>query len=160
MGYIGAFAVILAVFMIWREYSGFLESELCWCRAFLDALMDMREKMRCYLDSPRVWAEGYCAKALEECGFLKALRDGMSITEAYGLARTGACFSESTDAVLTDCFARLGGGYLDTELEMLGSAIDKLGKEERLRTEELPRKKKVAGAVLGACASGIVILVI
>ena len=146
--------------MTWREYSALLGSELLWCRTFIGALSDMREKMRCYLDSPRAWAEGYKGGALEECGFLDLLRGGVGIADAYEGSRAGRNLSDVSDDILTDCFSRLGDGYLDTELSLIDAAIDKLSAEEKRAAAELPRKRKAMGAVLGACACGIVILVI
>lgn len=158
--YIGAAVIIFAAFTVWREYAAFLERGVCWCRAFLAALCDLREKMKCYLDSPRSWAEGYEDGLLYECGFLERLRDGENLHEAYRASRRGACLSDTADEILDSCFRRLGEGYLDTELESVELAIEKLSGEEARGSEELVRRRKVAGAVLGACASGIVILVI
>ena len=64
------------------------------------------------------------------------------------------------DDVLLGCFSRLGEGYLDTELEAISAGIDKLRSHVDRYGEELTKKRKVAGALIGACASGIVILVI
>lgn len=146
--------------MTWREYSLLLGAELLWCRAFVSALTDMRAKMRCYLDSPRAWAEGYCGGPLEECGFLDLLREGVGVAEAYRGTRANMSLSDICDTLITDCFSRLGEGYLDTELSLMDLTIDKLSSEEKRAAEELPRKRKAMGAVLGACACGIVILVI
>ena len=160
MVYLGAFAVIIAAFMVWREYVGYLEGELYWCREMLSALRDLREKMKCYLTSPSDWAIGYYSEGLLECGFLKRLSSKEDILCAYRSSRSDMCISDKADEILTACFSRLGEGYLDTELESLELAIGKLGEEEARATSESLRRRKVAGAFLGACASGIVIMVI
>ena len=160
MAYFGAVAVILAMYMIWREYSGFLSGELGWSRCYLRALFDYREKVRCYMQTPMRWAEGYTDDMLISCGFLERLMQGEDIGTAYRLARSDMGVSDSVDALLTDCFDRLGEGYLDTELEVLDGVIDKLSREEAREAEALAKRRKAAGALLGAFASGVVILVI
>ncbi len=160
MVYIGACAVMVAAFLIWREYVVHLDSELMWCREYLGALKDLREKMKCYLTSPSEWAKGYQSEALVRCGFLDGVQASGNILDAYKSSSKGVCISERTDEVLTGCFSRFGEGYIDTELETIELAIAKLSEEEAESSFEIGRKRKVAGAFLGACASGIVILVI
>lgn len=160
MAYIGALAVIFAVFLIWREYSSYLDKELSACRAFLSAITDYREKVRCYLDSPREWAKNYDSELLDGCGFLGLLREGADFGEAYLETRDKLCLSDEADAILSSCFQRLGEGYLEGELEILALAIEKLGKEEAASSVEFVKKKKAVGAMLGAVAAGIVILII
>lgn len=160
MTYIGVVAIIIGAFMIWREYSLFLEKELSACRAFLRAISDYRDKVKCYLDSPRGWALGYRDELLEECGFLQYLRDGEDMDEAYRSVKDSLCLSEAADEIIGSCFSRLGEGYLDTELEAIEIAIKKLEKEESVAADEVTRKRRAVGAALGAFASGTVILII
>ena len=160
MSYIGALAVIFATFMIWREYVSFLDKEHSFCRAFLHALRDYRECVRCYLDSPGAWALGYEDDLLLECGFLSSLREGGEISRAYLSSWQSLCLDPRVDAILGECFERLGGGYLDTELATLDLTISRLCEMESESASENLRKRKVAGAFLGACASGIVIMII
>ena len=160
MLYFGAIAVILGVYMIWREYAAYLDRELLSCRSFLRALTDYREKMKCYMDVPSSWAEEYSDEQLAECGFLDMVKSGTDISEAYRKSCANLCITDEVDKALTACFGRLGEGYLDTELETLEIAIGKLSREERHLTESLSKRRKATGAVLGACALGVVILVI
>ena len=159
MVYIGALAVIFAAFMIWREYAGYLDRELYWCREFLGAIRDLREKMKCYLDSPCEWAREYKSEALLRCGFRDKLLQGEDILVAYKSSRD-VCLSDKAGEILESCFEHLGEGYIDTELESIELAIAKLTEEEKCASAEIGRKRKVAGAFIGAFASGIVILVI
>lgn len=159
MLYLGTFAVMCAVFMIWREYSAFLDGELKWCREMIRAIGDLGERMRCYLSSPREWAQRYESELLAGCGFLDRLKGGESLEDAFvhsegGMELTG----EVRDAVY-GCFSGFGGGYLDGELESLGLALEKLRAAEQGLAGELPRRRKAVGAILGACALGIVILI-
>ncbi len=160
MSYIGAVAVILAFLLLWREYSRFVDKRLLWCRTFLSAISDLYDKMRCFLESPRAWAEGYSDANLSECGFLDKLSDGADILDAYLSCRDRICIPESCDKMLKECFSRLGEGYIETELSIMDSALNDIKEEEKRISKDLPSRRKAVGAVLGAVATGIVILVI
>ena len=160
MLYFGAILVLLGAYMIWKEYAVFLDKDLSWCRAFLAALSDYREKVKCYMDTPAMWAEGYKDELLCGCGFLDGIVGGATFSEAYKEVRNSVLLTDNVDAILTSCFERLGEGYLDTELEILESAIYKLSKEEASLGESLAKRRKAVGAVVGAFAVGMIILII
>ena len=160
MLYLGAFAVILAAFMTWKEYTSFLNRELRGCRAFVRALENYREKMVCYLDSPRTWALEYCDELLLECGFLGELRAGIDISDAYIKSRSSVYPGDEADEILDKCFRRLGDGYLDMERGVLDSVIERLKEIEAGMIGEYTRRSKAAGALLGACAVGTVIMIV
>ncbi|MBQ7343458.1 MAG: hypothetical protein IJW53_01695 [Clostridia bacterium] len=160
MSYIGALAVIFAAFLIWKEYVSYLDGELAGCRAFLSALKDYRERVRCYLISPSEWASTYNDDLLTECGFLASVLEGVDLPRAYSSARESLNLSEDVDEILKECFGRLGNGYLDTELAVLDLAISGLAEIESQSSPEVRNKRRAAGALLGACVSGIVIIII
>lgn len=160
MIYFGAVAVIFGAYMMWREYAVFLDKELLWCRTFLRALSDYREKIKCYMDTPSSWACGYNDRYLSECGFLGRLMDGDNFSDAYRGSCGKLILTDTTEDTLNSCFERLGDGYLDTELEVIEQALEKLSREEGRISEDLLKRRKAAGAVLGAFASGIIILII
>lgn len=159
MAYFGAAAIVIAVYIIWREYAVFLDGELSWCRCFLSALTDYRDKVRCYVETPRAWARDYSDARLSGCGFLDLITSGADFLEAYRECARSPYLTEATDSALSECFDRLGRGYIDTELEVLGIAIDKLTVEEHRLAESLAKRRKALGATLGAVVSGIVILI-
>ena len=160
MAYFGAVAVILAAYMTWRVYSESLFGELDLCKRLLAAITDYRDKVKCYMDTPQRWAAEYSDDELRRCGFLSHLAGGGDFKSAYSRLKTDMTVSDEVDSVLTECFERSGEGYLDTEIEILNLAIGKLEVEERRLSEAFSGKKKAVGAMLGAIASGIVILAI
>lgn len=160
MSYIGALAVIFAAFLIWREYVSYLDGELSGCRAFLSALKDYRERVRCYLVSPSEWASTYNDELLTECGFLTSVSEGADLSQAYSSAKGSLRLGNDADAILGECFGRLGNGYLDTELAVLDLAVSGLAEIESRSFPEVRNKRKAAGALLGACVCGIVIMII
>ena len=158
MLYLGAMTVIFAAFLIWKEYSSYLSGQLQICRSFLDALRDFSEKVRCYLTSPKEWAGEYSDEHIQ--GFLDAVGGGESLLLAYAKEKSGWCIAQSFDDALVACFSRIGDGDLTAEIGTLEIAIGKLSRAESTLAEELVKKRKAVGAILGACASGIVILII
>jgi hypothetical protein len=160
MVYFGTAGVILAVYMIWREYCAYLESELDWCAHFLRALVDYRDKVKCYMDTPSGWASAYTDELLTECGFLPHISESGDFRLAYSEARLSATITDEADEVLRGCFERLGEGYLESETETLSLAIEKLKREEEKLRSAISGKRKAVGAMLGAFASGMVILII
>lgn len=159
MLFVGAFTIVFVIFLFWREYTSYLRRELLVLRTFRNMLRDMKDKMRCYLDSPRSWSLGYENDILSDSGFLGALRGGADLLEAYVTCREKLCISQETDSVLFSLFSRAGEGYIDTELEAMECALEGLSAIESTMVDEVNKKTKVSGAVLGAFAAGIIILV-
>ena len=160
MVYIGAFTVALVTLLLWRGYSSYLASELECCRELLVALEDMRDKVRCFLMTPREWAHSYSSDLLEGCGFLGALKDGESPERAYEKCRYKLPVRSDADEVVTNLFRRAGGADLVAEVGAIGIAVDKLSAIESAMSADIGKRVKAAGAMLGAFAAGIVILVI
>ena len=122
MIYFGAFWVVAGAFALWRAYCSYLGAELLDTRAFLRALSDYRERVRCYLEPPSVWAAGYSDDRLESSGFLSRISGGEELFAAYRESREAYYLPDRVDEVLTSCFSRLGDGCLETELEVIESA--------------------------------------
>ena len=155
----GCFLIISAALLAWRSYRAYLIEELDFVRAFLGALEDYRRGVGCYLEPLSRWAESYADERLSALGFLDGLREG-DAGAAYKAVRGRCYLPDKVDKMLDCTFSRLGAGYLDGELAVLDDAIARLSSEEKRIAEELSKRKKVAGALLGAVAIGAVILVI
>ena len=155
----GCFLIISAALLAWRNYRAYLIEELDFVRAFLGALEDYRRGVGCYLAPLSRWAESYADERLSAVGFLDGLREG-DAGAAYKAVRGRCYLPDKVDEILDCTFSRLGAGYLDGELAVLDDAIARLSSEEKRIAEELSKRKKVAGALLGAVAVGAVILVI
>ena len=82
------------------------------------------------------------------------------MSEAYLRARRFLSPDAGTDAILRECFGRLGDGYLETELAVLDFAISELAEAEAQRSPEAQNKRRAAGAFIGACVSGFIIMII
>lgn len=160
MPYIGAVALMIAAFMIWREYCLFLDGQLGLCRAYIRALSDLRDKMRSYLTPICDWAREYDDTLLLDCGFLGAVRDGQGVREAYLSSSMRDRLPCGADERLTSLFSRLGGGYLEGEVESLDGAISGLRAIELEASGERMKRKRAVGALIGAAVLGTVIMII
>ena len=159
MRFFGAFSIISAALLAWRSYRAYLIEELGFVRAFLGALEDYRRGVGCYLEPLSRWAESYADERLSAVGFFDGLREG-DAGAAYKAVRSKCYLPDKVDEILDYTFSRLGTGYLEGELAVLDDAIARLSREEKRIAEELSKRQKVAGALLGAFAVGAVILVI
>ena len=159
MRFLGAFSIISAALLAWRAYRAYLIEELAFVRAFLGALEDYRRGVGCYLEPLSGWADSYLDERLSAVGFLDRLREG-DAGAAYKAVRNRCYLQDKVDEILNYTFSRLGAGYLEGELTVLDDAIARLSREEKRIAEELSKRQKVAGALLGAFAVGAVILVI
>ena len=160
MVYIGSFLLILCAFYIWRLFCSYLDGELACLRSVLFALTDYRDKMRCYLMTPREWASSYKDELLEGCGMLTRLRDGEDFASAYNGVQADMTLSDGARTIIEPCFAKLGDGYAETELAMLDMTVSRLTEEEKRESEQLSKRRKAIGAIVGACTSGLVIIMI
>lgn len=160
MRYIGAFCIVLATLIAWRGYQAYLSEELGFIRAFLGALEDYRDGVRCYLKPLSEWAAEYSDGRLASVGFLSLLSDGEDALSAYRAVKDRCYLPMTADEVLDSAFSGIGKGYLEGEIEALDDAVSRLGAQEKELSVELSKRQRVAGALLGALAVGTVILVI
>ena len=150
--------IVLVTVMVWRMYAEYLGARRESCRSFLKMLIDMRDKMYCYLISPREWAEKY--EGSDIYGFVEKIKNGQELYSAYTECRTNISIPDAADSVLRDYFSRVGERYVESELLAADRAIDELRRIEAVSQEEVSKKTKVAGALLGAFSTGIVILIL
>ena len=157
---IGACLLLLFSFLIWKEYAAYLSRGTKELREFIRFLECMREKMGCYLETPSEWIDGFTAEELERSGFLQRIKDGEDIFSAYTGCKESLCLCDDAVLILDDMFSHLGNGYLDTETAIIKASLDKLSKLEEVSKKDNENRTKAVGAVIGAVAIGIVILIL
>ncbi len=156
----GSAVLLGASFFIWRGYSRHLRREMRAIAAMLSALKDMRDKMTAYLTSPSEWAKKYSCEVLGESGFIDSVRDGDDLLCAYNRSKERLALPASADSLVCELFSHMGEGYLESETAALSFCIDKLDAISKTVSEDIDKKIKVAGAVIGAVGAGIIILII
>ena len=160
MLFLGVLLLILLTFIVWREYAYCQRLRLSQLSEFLSFIKNMKERMECYLEAPGAWINGYESQELERIGFIKNIRERKELLVAYESCKEGLLIDNEASCVIEALFSELGEGYLDSELEVIESALEKLSRIEASMASESEKKIKTAGALLGAVAAGIVILVI
>ena len=160
MIYIGGFAIVLATLFAWRIYASYLREQLELTRAFLRALKDYRDKMRCYLSSPAEWAAEYMPRCQQLSDLLLRVSQGESFVSAYRGTKEKYYLPDDIDESIEECFSSLGDGYLDVELGIVESAISNIADVEKRMNADIKKRERGVGALLGACAVGVVILII
>ena len=160
MVFIGASLLILFAFLVWKEYAGYLNKGTRELEEFVRFIETMKERMECYLETPGVWVPDFTADELERLGFLESIRNGNDVNTAYAECKDLLCICNDAREILDELFSHLGNGYLDTELGIINSSLGKLTKiKDAFRTEK-ENKTKAMGAMIGAVAIGIIILIL
>jgi hypothetical protein len=120
----------------------------------------MRDRMECYLETPSSWIDEFEYCELERIGFVSDIREGGDLLSAYEKRKSALCIGKEAENIISNMLSELGDGYLGTELNIINSALDKLSKIESAVSSERENKARAAGALLGAVAAGVVILII
>lgn len=155
---LGGVIILLVTVAVWRAYADYLKERRESCRIFIRMLADMRDKMYCYLISPREWAQKY--DDVDKYGFAEKVKEGQELYSAYMECRGRTHIPDAADAILRDYFSRVGDSYVENEVAAADNVISELRKIDAQSSEEALKKTKVAGALLGAFSTGIVILIL
>lgn len=156
----GALAVLVAVFVIGREYAAFSRRRTKELRGFYELLEYMEISISSYLSfGSELWG-GFSCDDLEASGFLASLRNCELPGEAFSKCRSGLSFSDEYKDLLEDFFRGFGREYRDGELKRLaeykGKLSDILAREE----ESTDKNVKVTRALLLGGGLSLVVLVI
>ncbi len=156
-----AIALIMGAAIVCRRaYVKFVSRSLEEYRGFIRYLEHIEGRIGCYLERGDSLSEGFSSAALDRCGFLGALREGMCHKDAFARAEGELALDEDGKRLLEGFFASLGTGYLERELRALDLTLQRLRQAERVQSEELVKKIKVAGSVCICAALGVILLII
>ncbi|MBQ9084627.1 MAG: hypothetical protein IJY24_03130 [Clostridia bacterium] len=155
----GAAAVLgiaVLVSICYREYRNRLIREL---DSLCEMLKDLHMSLAMYSKPLRSWAQGYKNELLEEVGLLPRLRAGGSIAEAFDKASPLRISGEGR-ALLEECFANLGRGYIEDEIARTREVLARLEKIRTSEREQAKRAMRAATAISMGLASGAVIVLL
>ncbi|MBQ8689510.1 MAG: hypothetical protein IJ515_04015 [Clostridia bacterium] len=130
------------------------------CEEFYRFLSHMRLQISCYLRPADELYLGFESKALDDIGFIGALKDGCSIGEAYKKAARKISLPTEVDRVLLSLFSSLGGSYLEEEIKLIDSHREELSVLLEREREESPKRAKMIRTLSVAISLGIIIFVI
>ena len=160
MLFVGVLILICCLFFAWREYAIYLGREMRETSELLAFLKHMRERMSCYLEPISAWIGEYSTPELERLGFIAALRGGEDIRSVFDNCLSEMCVSQEVSDAFKETLREMGDGYLDTELDALGAAVDRLTTLGERVNDDYRNKIKASGAMLAAVAIGVAVLVI
>ena len=158
--FVGVLMLICCLFFAWREYAVYLGREMREITELLAFVKHIRERMSCYLEPISAWIGEYSTPELERLGFLGALRGGMDVKQAFADCLDKMCISPDVSDAFSDTLTEMGDAYLESELDTLDSAVDKLSTAQKRVNDDYKNKIKASGAMLAAVAIGVVVLFI
>ena len=160
MKFIGLFLVLLSVAWITTEYSRGQNRRLSELLGFIEFISKMRIGIGCFMKKGKELAEGVECKALEEVGFLGALSDGCSLSEAYEACRGRLSVGKREREILDGLFSSVGSGYLADGVRVVDKAEGELTKIADGLRGEVAKNIKLFGVLAAAGSVGVIILAV
>lgn len=154
----GAVILLCASLLIGRAYERYLNGRLESARELLRMLSHIRDKINAFLCPQGELLSDFESEALERVGFMKKIRDGAGLSEAY--RASSFSFSEEIGPTLDSYFADFGKRYKADELARLDIVRGTLEKYVNAEEARTPKDIKIAKTILGALALGVSILMI
>ena len=157
MRYLGMTLIFLAALAFSRSLTLRGRRRLSEGEGYRDLLLFMKEEMTSYARPVNVWCREFSSPALEENGFLPALRERSDLSSAYGAAgRAG----EEEDACLSPLFSSFGRAARTEAIAALSAAIATLSPLLEKRREETLRSERVVRTLCASFALVTVILLL
>ena len=135
MRYVGFLFVLLASFVISREYAAYVEKRLTESRDFLSFIRHMKIQVGCFLRPTNELVRDFSSDRLSELGFTEALMSGETLYSAYKRAEPELTLSGEERELFEVLFSSVGECYLEEGVRLIDGA------EKRL--EEIYRKNKL-----------------
>ena len=154
---LGAALVSLGALLVLRRYLQYLECRLKNTEAIVDLFVAMERGITHSLKSPEECLLTLQGGILFDAGVAQAVKEGKSLGEAFDACSEKMLLPEAARSILDEELLYLGNGYLEGELKRVRGIIERLRRvSEEEKTKRLERGR-VAGAVLFAAVSGIVL---
>ncbi len=156
----GVALLLIAALYINRGYKNYLTRRLDEYRGLSALMLHMEGMISKFLSfGDGLWRD-FSDEALEKCGLLPALRGGESLQGAFDKCRDKMSLSKASKDKLCEKFHRLGKGYKNAELRVIGEIRADLNDEIAFETAEAQKNMKVTAALLfgGALAAVIMML--
>lgn len=127
---------------------------------FLLLLRHIKAMISCYRAPVREIYDGFSCRALEECGFIDALRLEGSFERAIQICRERIYLEEEEINLLTAFGRELGKSYRDEEVESCDYYIGEFERAFAGRREEHPKRVKLYRSLVITGALMLVIVLI
>lgn len=157
---LGAAALMVFALIFGREYSLYVERRLAEGDAFLALISHVERMISEYLAPPEVIFADFSSDELEECGFLPAVRAGLSPADAIISPDVHLSVSAKIRDRLKAYFSALGRSYREGELAAARECLADLGKIQAAERQELQKSVNLTRTLLLCVTMGITILII
>lgn len=158
--YGGCALLMIGALLISRCYDGYLSRRVEEYRGLVSLLSHAECEISKFLAYGSALWRDFQHDGLERCGFLPALRESGSLYQALEAAGDKMSLSSSAREGLSAQFQRLGRGYVDKELSLIGEIKQGLSAELESESAEAEKNKRVARALLLGGALSLVVMVI
>nr|MBE6545326.1 hypothetical protein [Oscillospiraceae bacterium] len=156
----GAALITLCAVFVGREYSSFADRRLSQLRGFLALISHFeREISKSLAFGDGLW-RGFNNGALSECGFLTALMETGSLSEAFSLCEDSLSLSKEQSGMLCGFFSGFGSNYKDGELRRIGEFRAELDAVIDRESDNLAKSVSVTKALLLGSGLAAAVMVI
>ena len=157
MKWAGIALLFLGAYFAVEKYKAWLRARLELLVGYTDFLREMRSRAANYLEPVSSWVGRFRSRALEDAGFLPALRAGKRLCDAFANACDG--LDGKVKAALGELFSRTGE-CLSDEVRRIDRALGVLEGGVEAATRECEDRARVFSALALAVSVGITILAI
>ena len=157
---LGAGALMLFALIFGREYSAYVGRRIAEGEAFLALVSHIERMISEYLAPPEVIFTDFCSDELEHCGFLPAVRSGLSPADAIISHDVHLSVSTEIRDRLKAYFSVLGRSYREGELAAARECLADLGKIQSVERRELQKSVNLTRTLLLCVTMGITILIV
>lgn len=149
-----------AALMIGRGYTAFADKRITEYEEYIDLFALIRGRVGSFMSPiPEVICESEC-RVLREIGFMDALREGSSLSEAYIEVMPRSYASASVKRIMSSFFQGFGHSYLEETVRQIDSAREEVREVIDKEKVELEKSVKLVRSLLMLSAVGLIILLI
>ena len=152
--------ILLCALFVGREYTAYIKKRLSEYRGFASLIAHIEGMISRFLTPQDSLWQSFSDEVLEKCGFLAALREGGSLSDAFEACRASLSLSDGVKSRLSSFFSGFGAEYMDGELSRSSDFRSELEDGLKKEESELEKSLKITNALLLAGSVGIVILII
>ena len=143
-----------------RGYTAFADKRIAEYEEYIELLGRVRGRVGSFMTPiAEVICESEC-RVLSDIGFIGALREGATLSEAYRAAKQRSYASSTVKRIMTSFFQGFGHSYLDETVREIDSTAEELRSAVESERVEIERSVKLARSLLMLAAVGLIILLI
>lgn len=153
-------AVMAMSLYLSRRYRAFVSERIESGRELFGFLKFRGERMARFMSPKSEICRRFSGERLERCGFLPALREGKSFSEAFAVGADRLGISDSVRGLFEEIFSSMGCGYFKEECDM--QRVAETRAERLLKDEEdaLLKSSRVRTTLIISAALGVAILLL